>query len=102
MGYFPTNLRVLRSNNKKTQQEISDTLGIKKSSYASYEEGRAEPPSALLIKISELFMVSLNDLVIVNLSQRTPEQNKENLFISRYNLADGNVKGAIDCLLNIV
>lgn len=55
-----TNLRI---GNSKTQAQISALLGIAQTTYAGYETGRHEPNVQMLIKIAELYNVSIDYLV---------------------------------------
>lgn len=101
MSFFPTNLRVLRNTLNETQLKMSERLGVKHRTYQAWEEGRAEPDNKMLIKIASTHGVTISDLVIIDLTKQSPEQTKDNLVITRYNLACDNVRGQIDLLLNI-
>lgn len=57
------NLLKLRKDNKKTQQDMANLLGIKHSSYQSYESGANEPNIEKLIKLADYFNVSIDYLV---------------------------------------
>ena len=63
MSTVSENIRYLRKRANFTQQEFADKLDIKRSLVGAYEEGRADPRINNLIKISELFKVSIDDLV---------------------------------------
>ena len=52
----------LRKTNGLTQREVALSLGISQPSYIRYENGKAEPTIANLIKLAELFDVSLDYL----------------------------------------
>jgi DNA-binding XRE family transcriptional regulator len=49
------NLKSLRSGKGLTQQAVSDELEIPIKTYRAYEEGRAEPPMNMLIKLRQLY-----------------------------------------------
>mgnify|MGYP000417330588 CR=1 FL=1 len=102
MSRFAINLRVLRNILNVPAQTVSDKLGIKAGTYRAWEEGRCQPDAAMLIKISELHEVSLTDLIKNDLSKKKPEQTRDHFIISRYNVADDNIKKAIDLMLKIV
>ena len=55
-------LRNLRKDRKLTQEEISKLLGIAQTTYAGYENNRHIPDLDTLIKIADLFKVSLDYL----------------------------------------
>lgn len=63
------NLKYLRKLRGWTQQEFSARLGIKRSLLGAYEEERAEPRLEVLEIISELFKVSLDELLLHDLSE---------------------------------
>ena len=56
-------IRRLRTGARMTQGDLAARLGISKSAVGMYEQGRREPPYELLLKISELFGVSVDWLL---------------------------------------
>jgi transcriptional regulator with XRE-family HTH domain len=60
---FPLILKELRKNNKMTQQQLADKLHISQRAYAHYEKGEAEPNIETLLRLAELFNVSLDYLM---------------------------------------
>ena len=63
------NIRHLRSLKKLSQEELSDELGITRARLGSYEEGRNDPPTELLIKISEFFHVAVDAILKADLTK---------------------------------
>lgn len=63
MDSFGKRLKVLRSELKLSQEEISRKLGISTHSYLNYENDMASPKISLLKKLRELFNVNINWLV---------------------------------------
>ena len=57
------NLRQLRINNKMTQKNLAEKLGVSFGSIAMWESGRRSPDSEMLIKIADLFDVSVDSLL---------------------------------------
>lgn len=57
------NLKYWRNSRKLTQKQVAQTLGIDRSTYSYYEIGVSSPPVAGLIEISELFGVTIDELV---------------------------------------
>ncbi len=57
------NLKLLRTNAGYTHNQMAEKLDIKVYSYKSWEGGKAEPSIANLLKISDLFNVSVDDLI---------------------------------------
>ncbi|HTH56522.1 MAG TPA: LexA family transcriptional regulator [Cyclobacteriaceae bacterium] len=67
------NLRTLRKKLQLTQDEFAQKLGIKRSLVGAYEEGRAEPRAELLQRMAELFGVSMESLISVDLTKAEPK-----------------------------
>ena len=63
------NLKYLRILRGLTQEEFASKLGIKRSLLGAYEEERAEPRLDVLEAISDLFKVSLDDLLRRDISE---------------------------------
>ena len=63
MSKLSKNLKKLRSKLGISQEHLSAKIGIKRPTYSSYEEYRAEPPIKIIIDISALFRVSIDDLL---------------------------------------
>ena len=64
MNHFKENLKDLRIENKYSQYQIAKILNITQSDYNHYEKGRREPNIDMLIKMSLLFKVSLDELIL--------------------------------------
>ncbi|MEC2197805.1 helix-turn-helix transcriptional regulator [Bacillus subtilis] len=60
---FSTKLKKLRLEKKMKQQEVADKLGIARTTYASYEQGKREPDHETLIKIAEYYDVTIDFLL---------------------------------------
>ncbi|MET7001303.1 XRE family transcriptional regulator [Chitinophaga defluvii] len=63
MSVVCQNLKFLRKQKGWTQQEFADKLGIKRSLLGAYEEERAEPRTEVLELVSDMFRVSIDDLL---------------------------------------
>lgn len=75
------NLKFLRKESNLNQAEILDFIGIDgKGKWSDYERGKANPPINILIKISEKFRISLDDLI------------KSDLQKARFNLIENDIK----------
>lgn len=68
MSQLSKNLRYLRHFSDCTQEEFAQILGIKRSSLGAYEEGRANPNLSLLLQISKMFGVTIEQLMSVDVS----------------------------------
>ncbi|MGE6601484.1 helix-turn-helix domain-containing protein [Lysinibacillus fusiformis] len=56
-------LKALRTQQRKTQQEIADLLGITRQGYAKYENNLGEPDNSTLAKLADYFEVSTDYLL---------------------------------------
>lgn len=56
-------LKELRKHKGWTQKTVSDMLGIDRTTYAKYESGASEPNFEMLLKLSKLFNISVDNLV---------------------------------------
>ncbi len=63
MENFGEVLKKLRKNAKMTQQELADVLWISKSTVSCYEQNSRAPTSEMLIKIANVFNVSIDYLL---------------------------------------
>lgn len=57
------NLRYLRKKKKVSQEVAASGIGIARSALASYESGRSEPKSGVLLKIGDYFDINIHDLL---------------------------------------
>ena len=60
--FLHQNIRFLRKKLKMSQEELATRVGLNRGNIASYENGSAEPKICNLLKISNLFGVSIIDL----------------------------------------
>jgi transcriptional regulator with XRE-family HTH domain len=73
------NIKYLRHRHSLSQQELADKLEMPRSSLSDYERGTTQVSIASLIALSDIFQVSIDDLIRSNLSHRDLEiiRNKE-------------------------
>lgn len=57
------NIRNLREDNDKKQQELADYLNIKQTTYSKYELGKINIPIEVFIKLADYYNVSIDYLV---------------------------------------
>ena len=69
MSFAGKNLRYLRKSRNWTQEEFAIKLNVKRSLIGAYEEERAEPKLEVLELISELFNLSLDELLLQELDK---------------------------------
>lgn len=60
--YFE-NIKKLRKLNGMTQWELGEKLGISASAVGMYEQGRRQPDSKTLLKLSKIFSVSVDEIL---------------------------------------
>ena len=66
-------IKELRTEQKMTQSDLAERLGVTKSSISSYENGSRLPSYDILLKIARIFKVSKNEISL-NVSGLTNEQ----------------------------
>lgn len=67
MTFFNSNLKFLRNSKSWSQQVLSEKIGVARSTIADYERQKSEPNLETLIKVSQAFNCSIDDLVKKNL-----------------------------------
>ena len=60
MTIFSERIKRLRKNKGLKQQELAEILGIKRNTYSDWENGKTEPRFDNLVKLADLFDVSLD------------------------------------------
>lgn len=98
MSTICQNLKYLRKQKGWTQQEFADRLNIKRSLLGAYEEERAEPRTEVLEQVSDMFRVSIDDLLRRDLSSQKEtfleRRRQQKLGSSRQNIVFVPVKAA--------
>ena len=79
MFYLGRNLRYLRKQKQWTQADLAARLNVNRSLIGAYEEGRSEPRLATLVTFSELFKVTVGELLQKPLENTSREQQQERL-----------------------
>lgn len=64
-------IKKLREEKDMTQQNLADILGVSQQAVAKWESGKAEPDSMTMVRISNIFEVSL-DYLLGRTNIRTP------------------------------
>jgi transcriptional regulator with XRE-family HTH domain len=60
---FCANLSTLRRNADMTQSELADQLNLTRQAVSRYEKGYSFPDISILVKIAEIFQMSIDDLI---------------------------------------
>lgn len=66
--FLPQNIKCLRKKLSLSQEELAKLIGLNRGNIASYENGTAEPKICNLLKIANLFRISILDLTKRDLS----------------------------------
>ena len=72
------NLRKLRQGKRLTQEYVAERLGVSAKAVSRWEKGDSTPDMEKLIAISDMFEISLDELVM----DKVPTQIGENSFKS--------------------
>ena len=72
--YLASNIRFLRKRKRFTQSTLAESLGIKRSNVNNYENGTAIPPVHILLAVSDLFHISVDTLLRINLASLRESQ----------------------------
>lgn len=70
------NIRHLRKSSGMTQDELAERLELKYTSIGKYEREENVPPAHILVTLSQIFSVSVDDLLKVDLEARTQVQGE--------------------------
>jgi transcriptional regulator with XRE-family HTH domain len=83
MIYLKENMKFLRKKKEMTQGDLAEKLDIKRSHIGSYEEGRGVPKLSVIKQMAELFEVSMDELLAVDLSNAQPTAISHQLSASQ-------------------
>lgn len=86
--YLSENIKFLRKRRKLTQADLAEALQTKRSSINNYENGTAVPPASVLISLSDLFHLSVDTLLRINL----PALRESQMYVIEHG-SDVFVKG---------
>jgi transcriptional regulator with XRE-family HTH domain len=73
-------IKKLRTDKNYTQKDLAKILGISASAVGMYEQGRREPDNAILIKMSHVFEVSVDEILGLCDQEQAPKTLDE--FVS--------------------
>ena len=71
-------IKTYRENKNMTQNEVADILGVKSATISKYESNTLEPNIESIKKLSEIFEISIDELL----------KDEEEINISKYNILD--------------
>jgi transcriptional regulator with XRE-family HTH domain len=73
-NHFAANLRALRVQHDMSQQDVSDKLGVKRTTYSGWENKLSEPSLMHLQQIEELYQIGMDVLLRATLFAYTTDQ----------------------------
>ncbi len=79
------NLKILRNQTKKTQEEVATELKMQKQTYQNYELGKRSPDIETLLKIADYFGCSVDYLLGHQLPGVSPRQQQALSMIKMLN-----------------
>lgn len=77
-----TNFKIAREKRNMTQKECADVLGVTLRAWQGYEQGIREPKFELLIKIANMFNVTIDYL----LGRETGESDTIDKLVGEFNM----------------
>lgn len=116
METFASRMKELRKEQKMTQEELAEKLGISRSAVGMYEQGRREPDFEMLDLAAYIFDVSIGYMVgnkergIYPRHDEQPEERKprhigvtleEERLIKAFRATNDDVKKAVMAVLRI-
>ncbi|KKD23356.1 repressor [Staphylococcus cohnii subsp. cohnii] len=93
---FSQNLKYLRNKHDMEQIDLAHKLGRKSaSSISEWEKGKYTPKMKTLKEISDIFNVSINDLMSIDLSNISNEQPEQDTIAAHFD-KDGLTEDEIE------
>lgn len=77
------NIKSLRENHGKNQEQFAADLGVARPTISNWENGKVLPTSEQLFRIVEVYSISLDELIGLNLSSETWVVPDTSILISR-------------------
>lgn len=75
--FLASNIKYLRMLNGKTQEEVGEVCNKKNTAVSNWEKGIREPDAVDLSALSNFFHISIDDLMLKDLSSNKNEQFNE-------------------------
>lgn len=86
---FSQNLKYLRNKHDMEQIDLAHKLGKKSaSSISEWEKGKYTPKMKTLKDISDIFNVSINDLMSIDLSEQSQPQPQQDTIAAHFDKED--------------
>jgi transcriptional regulator with XRE-family HTH domain len=75
--YFDSNIKLLRKRKKRTQDEVSEDLHMKRSTLSGYENRVSQPGLDVLLLFSDYYHIAVDTLLKVDLSKLSETQLRQ-------------------------
>lgn len=75
--YFSSNIKLLRNRKGRTQDEVANALGMKRSTLSGYENNVAQPNMDALVTFSKYFGIAIDTLIKTDLEKLSESQFTE-------------------------
>lgn len=102
---FSKRLRNLRENRRMKQEDLGKMVGLSASTIGMYEQQRRQPDNDMLLKLSEIFDVSIDYLLgkteIKNYNNPFDDNIEKQIFIKLKNMDKKQKKIILD-IINII
>lgn len=95
------NMKLIREMKKLTQQEVAEYLNLTRQSYNYYELGKRSPDMETLVKLADLYNVSI-DYLLGRSTLENDIASKNNTLFTKINLADDETKSHVEQFLNFL
>lgn len=97
--FLGSNIKYLRLKNKITQKQIADYLNKTDGAISFWESGSREPNAVDLGKLSQLFKVSVSDLLLKDLRFQDEEDEIKKLYETYNHLLNQEDKDMIKFII---
>lgn len=75
--YFGPNIKFLRKRRDLTQEDVANTLNLKRSTLNNYENRVAQPPMETLVAFSNYYKIAIDTLIRVDLASLPESQMRQ-------------------------
>lgn len=94
-------MKLLRKQHNLSQADLAKLLNISRQSYNFYENEKRDPDTTMLIRIADIFDVSLDYLLDRTSITSSPAYSPDELdLITKYRFLDESIQEAVRDLIN--
>lgn len=81
-------IRIMRTERRWTQAELAEKLGVHQKQVSAYERGINTPSTDVLVKLAEVFDVTLDYLAFESQGQAAPVNIQDRELLRRFEAVD--------------